>query len=174
MTMADQLAVLNDGELQQIGSPLECYHEPANRFVAGFIGSPQMNFFDFEARDGAFVRDEFTYQLPPGLGTDLALDGSSVTLGIRPEDIVIDETPTENSIAVTANVIEQMGDLTHVYVDVFDQQCIVTVSGDETVEPGEQFHIEFPPSRIHVFDSETGDAIKNRDREAEPSQAAHS
>jgi multiple sugar transport system ATP-binding protein len=167
MTMADQIAVLDGGELQQLGTPLECYHEPANRFVAGFIGSPSMNFFDGRIENGTFVHDGFEYHFPPTIRDELTVGSDTATLGIRPEDVEIADGPTENSIAVTANVIEPMGDLNHVYVDIGDVNCTVTLPGDTQIYDEDEFHIVFPPDRIHLFDGETGEAIKNRDLETD-------
>jgi len=80
MTMGDYIAVLDDGELQQLGTPLECYHEPRNRFVAGFIGSPSMNFLEVERGGNVLHHDEFTYQLSSETVDAVAM----VTSGIRP------------------------------------------------------------------------------------------
>ena len=165
MTMGDRIAIMNGGELQQIGTPLECYHEPANQFVAGFIGSPSMNFFDVTFAEGQLENAAFTYSLSSALSNQVATESQHLTLGIRPEDITPLNKPDENTIKVQANVIEPMGDLTHIYVEIGGSPCTITVSGDVSIEKGDEFYVEFPEDRIHLFDGESGDAIKNRDRE---------
>lgn len=162
MTMGDRIAVLNAGELQQIGTPLECYHQPNNRFVAGFIGSPSMNFLDMRRSGQTLVHNEFEYRL-----TDQATQSvrntnvEDVTLGIRPEDIR-SETNDPNAITVTVNVTEPLGDATYVYFDIGDTACTANVPGDVAVSEGDQLSITFPQDRIHIFDGKTGDAITNR------------
>jgi multiple sugar transport system ATP-binding protein len=161
MTMGDQLAVLNDGELQQIGTPLECYQKPANTFVAGFIGSPRMNQFSGRVEGPRIESDAFDYHLTDELSAEIPAGTDEVILGIRPEDIELVETPTDNSISTSINVIERMGDLTHVYVDIGSEECVITVSGAADVSEGSGIEIEFPPDRIHIFDGISHEAIKN-------------
>ncbi|ELZ32635.1 sugar ABC transporter ATP-binding protein [Halogeometricum pallidum JCM 14848] len=170
MTMGDRIAVLDGGKLQQIGTPLECYHLPANRFVAGFIGSPSMNFFEVKQdRDaGALVHDEFEYHLKPATADTIANSTDDLTLGIRPEDIRIAGTNDENALTVTVDVVEPLGDESFVYFTVGDQTCTASVDGEEYIKEDSQIDVVFPQDRIHVFDGHTGEAIKNR----QPPEAA--
>jgi multiple sugar transport system ATP-binding protein len=162
MTMGDRIAILDGGELQQIGSPLVCYHEPANRFVAGFIGSPSMNFFAVD-RDGHRLKhEEFTYDLStPAVDTDDL--PRRLTLGIRPEHIRITDGDERNVIQSEIEVVEPMGERTYVYIDIGGDTYTVSVEGSLDAEAGETVSIVFPESRVHLFDAETGTAIKNSD-----------
>ena len=167
MTMGDRLAILNDGELQQIGTPLECYHEPANEFVAGFIGSPSMNFIDVSVRTGAseLVHDRFTYPLSRETQSLVEDAGASdaLTLGIRPEDVRVVSEATDASFPVTVQVVEPLGEVSYVYFELEDGVTYtVSVGGDVLIEEGTTVHIEFPEEKIHLFDGATGEAIKNR------------
>jgi multiple sugar transport system ATP-binding protein len=166
MTMSDRIAVLDGGELQQIGTPLECYHEPANRFVAGFIGSPSMNFFEVELDESgerpALVADAFRYELDDDVFADVEGRGTRLTLGIRPEDIEAVPRGAENSISPTVEVTEPLGDVTYVYLTIGGEQYTATLEGDVVIEPGRELTVRFPQDRIHVFDGETGEALRNR------------
>ncbi|MUV56970.1 ABC transporter ATP-binding protein [Halogeometricum sp. CBA1124] len=167
MTMGDRVAILNDGELQQIGTPLECYHEPANEFVAGFIGSPSMNFIDVSVRTGAseLVHDRFTYPLSRETQSLVEDAGASdaLTLGIRPEDVRVVSEATDASFPVTVQVVEPLGEVSYVYFELEDGVTYtVSVGGDVLIEEGTTVHIEFPEEKIHLFDGTTGEAIKNR------------
>lgn len=162
MTMGDRIAILKDGELQQLGTPLECYHEPTNRFVAGFIGSPSMNFFEVEYAEGALVHDAFRYDLSQTDHEEFVGHEGSMTLGIRPEDIQLTSNDDVNAIEAPVSVTEPMGDLTHVYVEIGDQPCTITISGERIIEPGATLDVVIPEDKIHLFDTNTGETIKTR------------
>ncbi len=161
MTMGDRIAILNDGELQQIGTPLECYHTPANEFVAGFIGSPSMNFLDVRYRDGQLVHDEFSYALSPEVAETLDATGSGYVLGIRPEDIHIATGDEQNAITATVNVVEPLGDVAHVNIDIGDETYTASIDGTPNYDPGTEIQITFPEREIHLFEANSGDAVKN-------------
>ena len=161
MTMGDRIAVLDGGQLQQIGTPLELYHKPQNQFVAGFIGSPSMNFLYVTARDGVLEHDHFSYEIPELVERDVE-PGQDLVLGIRPEDIELASDGDDNSIPTTVSVVEPMGELSYVYIDIGDQTYTASVSGELVFDPGKPLDVLFPPERVHLFDPETGDAIKNR------------
>jgi multiple sugar transport system ATP-binding protein len=163
MTMGDRIAVLDGGELQQIGTPLECYHRPQNRFVAGFIGSPSMNFLNVTVSDGCLNHEAFAYEVPPLIDDSLPSVDERVTLGIRPEDIELSENGTENDVRATVKVVEPMGEVSYVYLDIGGETYTASVSGDLIFDPGEELFVVFPPKRIHLFDTDTGEAIKNRE-----------
>jgi multiple sugar transport system ATP-binding protein len=163
MTMADKLVVLNEGELQQAGTPMECYQKPVNTFVAGFIGSPQMNMFSGRITENSIGIGDHEYRIPEGVREEIPDGTDDVILGIRPEDVRVVDSPTEESFSTTVKVVELMGDLTHVYTDLADVECIVTVSSEKQVSENDEVEIVFPPLRIHLFDGETGEAIKNRE-----------
>ena len=161
MTMSDRICVLNDGELQQIGTPLECYHEPANQFVGGFIGSPSMNFFDV-ARDGeTLVHEAFDYDL--SAETQDALDGASseLTIGIRPEHISLADRSEPNAVSTEIEVVEPMGEVTYAYFTIGGETYTASIDGEHRIEAGDDVNVLFPERKIHLFDGETGEAVKN-------------
>ena len=125
MTMGDRIAILDDGELQQVGTPLECYHRPANLFVAGFIGDPPMNFLQVTNDDGVLEGDGFTYPLPDDIAS--AVTGhDDVVLGIRPEDLELDgDRDAAHSIPATIDVVEPMGDENVVYLKLENGKQVV-------------------------------------------------
>ncbi|MDT8893808.1 sn-glycerol-3-phosphate ABC transporter ATP-binding protein UgpC [Halomonas sp. I1] len=154
MTMADKIVVLQGGVVEQVGSPMELYHHPRNRFVAGFIGSPKMNFLPVSVvaagGEGVDVR------LPGDDITRVPVDGSAcesgqaLTLGVRPEHLTLDETgPLRGRI----RVIERLGGQTSLYVDMDDDLLTLMVDGDVTHRVGEDVCFNFEPRRGHLFDS---------------------
>jgi multiple sugar transport system ATP-binding protein len=176
MTMSDRIAVINNGELQQIAPPLVCYNEPANLFVAGFIGSPSMNVVPGEISEDGFHGDNFDVQFDPKM---LNLEsGQSVTLGIRPEDVYLSEhsetlsQPTD-AIETQTDVLEPMGDEIFVYLVVDEQtsdidmdqsnssQLLMSIPPDTDLEADESLRVVLDQSKIHLFDTETGDAIRH-------------
>lgn len=160
MTMGDRIAVLNEGELQQIGTPLECYNRPANRFVAGFIGSPSMNFVDVTLEDGALVHPEFEYDLSESTLETLA-GHTELVLGVRPEDIEL--TDESGEIEASAQVVEPLGDFSHLHASIGDDTVTVTVEAGTAIPNDESLGLSVPEERIHLFDPETGTALKNSD-----------
>ncbi|ELZ82962.1 sugar ABC transporter ATP-binding protein [Haloferax elongans ATCC BAA-1513] len=167
MTMGDRIAILNDGELQQVATPLEAYHRPANRFVAGFIGEPSMNFFQMEVHGDTLADDSFTYSLSPE--SEDAVSGSEhVTLGIRPEDVeLVADGSADHTYETTVDVVEPMGNENAVYLDFGDEsRFVATVGGMRRVEAGETVYAHIPEDAVHLFDASSGDALKNRSLES--------
>ncbi|MEY7851889.1 ABC transporter ATP-binding protein [Natrarchaeobius sp. A-rgal3] len=165
MTMSDRLVILDGGEIQQVGTPLECFYRPANRFVAGFIGSPSMNFFPVDA-DGATLRGEgIAYELPAGI--ERATDGhTELTLGVRPEDIaVVDDPQSDNDIECTVDVIEPMGSVKYVYLhtDEMDAEFIAEVDGQQPLAVGDSAYAHVPEETVYLFDRSTGTALHHRE-----------
>jgi multiple sugar transport system ATP-binding protein len=152
MTMADKIVVLRAGSVEQVGSPLELYNAPANQFVAGFIGSPRMNFLSgqvVEPRpDGALVDvpQMGALQAPARLPA-----GAKVTLGIRPEHIRVGAASVN---AVNGNVtnVEQLGGLS--YVRLAAPELTVQLSGQTRLTYGQRAEVNLPPETIHVFDAD--------------------
>jgi multiple sugar transport system ATP-binding protein len=163
MTMGDRIVVLDGGELQQIGTPLECYHQPANRFVAGFIGSPSMNFLSVERRGSQFVHDAFTYDLSEETRESVDAASESLTVGIRPEHIQLVEAGTRNAVDTTVEVVEPLGEVTYAYIDIGGTTYTASIDGDVRIDAGDEVSVLFPEPKIHVFDDETGEAVKNSD-----------
>jgi len=167
MTMGDRIAILNGGRLQQVSTPLECYHEPANQFVAGFLGEPSMNFFDVRFEDGTLVGNGFKYPVGPDVGTSLR-ERTDVVLGIRPEDIELAERASSgHDFETTVDVVEPMGDenTVHLRFDEGAETLIATASGFTRISAGDEVIARFPEDAIHVFDRESGEALHNRSLE---------
>ncbi|MFC6785570.1 ABC transporter ATP-binding protein [Halobaculum halobium] len=175
MTMSDRIAVLNEGELQQFAAPLTCYNEPANEFVAGFIGSPAMNFTGGEVTASGFTSPH--YEVSFGTETVALGPGDAVTLGVRPEDVYPEEfvddaiDPTE-LIEAEVDVLEPMGDQIFVYLmlsedagsgmggDVSgDDSLLMSVSPDSTIEEGDHINVALDRPKIHLFDDSSGEAL---------------
>ncbi|MFC7154988.1 ABC transporter ATP-binding protein [Halomarina halobia] len=165
MTMGDRIAILNEGELMQVGTPLECYHEPRNEFVAGFIGEPSMNFFAVEREGDTLRGDGFEYSLSEE--TVRALDGATdLTLGVRPEDVEIVGTASgEHDFVTTVDVVEPMGDENNVYLTFPDgsETFVAVVGGMRLIERGTTVVARIPEDVIHIFDGATGETLRNRD-----------
>jgi multiple sugar transport system ATP-binding protein len=161
MTMGDRIAILDGGELQQIGEPLECYHRPKNRFVAGFIGSPSMNFLSVTHDGETLEHDEFSYQISATTSDELETASQDLTLGIRPEHIQIADADAENAIQTTIEVVEPMGEVTYAYFEIGEQTYTASIDGEIRISAGEDVHVVFPEEKIHIFDGRTGAAVKN-------------
>ncbi|SHK63645.1 ABC transporter ATP-binding protein [Haladaptatus paucihalophilus] len=166
MTMGDRLVVLNYGELQQVGTPLECFYRPANRFVAGFIGSPSMNFFAGTARGGTLQCDGFGYDLSERMQESVGSYGD-LELGIRPEDVALhDEAVDRNSFEVVIDVVEPMGSISYVYCRVADQESedtfVVEVGGQRPISEEQTLYAHIPPEDVHLFDGATGETLHQR------------
>ena len=176
MTMGDRIAILDDGRLQQVATPLEAYHEPANRFVAGFIGEPSMNFFETTVEDGRLVGENFEYSLSEDTREDLG-DATDVTLGVRPEDIELvgtSESDGEHDFRTVVDVVEPVGSGNNVYLafegdesaselDMDESRTFVaTIGGLRRIEAGQPAIARIPEDAIHLFDGETGEALHNR------------
>jgi len=169
MTMADRIAVMKDGVLQQIGAPGELYDHPANMFVAGFIGSPAMNFFNAKVvgSDGNLMFDTGTFQLPvPGDVRDQlrARNDDQYVVGIRPEDIMDSQfqAPGIKSAAVEAqvDVVEPMG--SEIYLNLLsgNQPFVARVDPRSTARAGNTVGLAFDVDKLHIFDKKTEMAIR--------------
>jgi multiple sugar transport system ATP-binding protein len=152
MTMADKIVVLRQGVIEQAGAPLELYNSPRNLFVAGFIGSPKMNFLSASA-DGAGLKVA---------GNSLALQrpvAGATTLGVRPEHITISEGSGLKLADVRVDLVENLGGQTVVYATTTDNQAVtIVLEGQSKVELGATVGVHIDPARIHLFDAE-GQAI---------------
>ncbi|WP_027052038.1 ABC transporter ATP-binding protein [Mesorhizobium erdmanii] len=157
MTMADRIVVMHDGLIQQVGAPLELYDRPANMFVAGFIGSPGMNFLPATVRKGsgseAVLADGQALRLPD----DLPLrDGDAITIGLRPEHIRLAE---DGALRGEVVVVEPLGLSTQFYVKLAGQQLCVFAMGRAGVRPGDIVRLAADPASLHLFDPKSGDRI---------------
>ncbi|MFO7974158.1 MAG: sn-glycerol-3-phosphate ABC transporter ATP-binding protein UgpC [Candidatus Hydrogenedentota bacterium] len=170
MTMGDRIVVMLYGIIQQIASPLELYHRPANKFVAGFIGSPPMNFLDGElvAEDGVlrFHDRSGTVQLDIHESQHAALDsyvGQKIILGIRPEHFL--ENPSQqakpgSSMTANVEVVEPMGHEVYLYLDVGGQSITARIVAGETQPEVNMPHVlDIETQGLHFFDMDTEKAI---------------
>ena len=151
MTMADRIVVLDKGRIAQVGSPLELYDRPANRFVAEFIGSPSINFLPASVRGGTLaIRSEQGMIDVPFTGS---AEGESIDVGIRPEHL----QPAERGIPGTVQVIEHLGAETYVFVDAGTGRDLCwRTPGRPGVSVGDRITLGFDPAHLHLFDSATG------------------
>jgi multiple sugar transport system ATP-binding protein len=166
MTLGDRVVVMRDGRVQQVGDPLELYNEPANRFVAGFIGSPAMNFAEVRvaAENGSLwaesegIRIKVPAPMAPRLGS---YAGKELTLGVRPEDLRIagDADPRELSFDAAVEVIERLGSEILLDVAVGPTTMVASVEPTASAKVHERLRLAINPNRLHFFDNETEAAI---------------
>ena len=164
MTMGSRIVVMKDGIIQQIDSPSNLYQKPVNVFVAGFIGSPQMNFMDAtleEKQDGLYlVFGEEAVKLPESKTEALkAYVGKEVTFGIRPEDIYEEGEFDGAVVSASVEVTEMMGAETFLYLKIADKQFTARVGQDSSAQSGDAVKVVLDTNKIHVFDRETELAI---------------
>lgn len=154
MALADRIAVMNEGVIEQIGSPLEVYRQPQTSFVANFLGSPPMNLLSAEYKNGTFVADGFELNGAHMKGISTLKDGSQVTIGIRPEHLSATKKPAQNSIPSTLYALEALGPESILSFSVQDQLLVVRTFGDEPpqIDMGEDAHLTFDSRHVHVFD----------------------
>jgi multiple sugar transport system ATP-binding protein len=160
MTMGTRIAVMDKGELQQVGPPQELYENPKKLFVAGFIGSPAMNFVNV-TRDGDSVAGE-GISLPIPSRYRSAMDGTKELIaGFRPEHLELGDLPNTATIRANADVVEFLGDdeLLHVTVQGHEGDVVAVVSSEHRVKPGDVIDLKLPLEKLHLFDAGTGDAV---------------
>lgn len=155
MTLGDRVAVLNDGQLQQVATPMEVYHRPANTFVAGFIGSPGMNLFPCSLERTGSKAELVTPGFRIG-ATGLSLAKAPCTLGIRPEELRLAQRD-QAELTGRVEVVQPLGSFVIVHVIVGDEvtPCRVTLLAPATtnVAEGAEVGLVFSPNRIHLFDA---------------------
>ena len=165
MTMGDRIVVLKDGIIQQIGTPLGLYNTPVNRFVAGFIGSPPMNFLkvNLKSEGGKLIAEEGSFRmqlLPQQAETLRNYAGKDAIFGIRPEDLVYMESPdSTNNIPTKVEVIEPLGAEIHLWVSTPNNQLVARVAPRYTFHVGDVANLKPDLQKIHFFDLETEKAI---------------
>jgi len=166
MTMGDRIVILDGGELQQVGTPLECYYEPANEFVGGFIGSPSMNQLEGRFTGDAIDVGAFSYPLTDDQREAIEdeVGGDSVTFGVRPEDVVLTDEDDPRTVEIDVTVVEPMGSENLLHLAKDGVSLTASVSGDHVVKSGDTVRIQFPADRVHAFCGESGRALFNRER----------
>ncbi len=175
MTLGDRIVIMKDGFIQQIGTPHEVFHEPANLFVAGFIGTPQMNFFPaaLTVDGGRYVVELYGVKIPLPSDRQKLLELNrqmpcTITLGIRPEHIRVVPEGTENAIRAKVDVSEMMGSEVYLHVNVDGKDAVIRVpTGDlldsYTFTPGREnyIHFTFSGTMMHLFSTETEQNLYN-------------
>jgi len=167
MTLGSRVVVMKDGYVQQVGEPLEIYGRPANRFVAGFIGSPAMNFLPVtvsETSGSIFLETNgLRTKVPASKTASLqAYKGQQVTLGIRPEDLRVGSGADSSDLAFDAvvEVVEPLGSEILLNVSVGGQSVVCRVEPSVRAKPHEKIRMAFVPERIHFFEAKTEAVIK--------------
>ena len=165
MTMGDRIVVMKDGVVQQVDTPSELYCNPCNMFVAGFIGSPRMNFIPCKVKDapGAVLRVEDAditlkdNKSSPFLGK---FSDSLLTIGVRPEDLTVDAAyiskNPESCIEAVVDVVEPMGSETYIYLNYHSTKLIARVASDVVCSPGQTLKLAVKTEKLHIFESNSG------------------
>ena len=168
MTLGDRIVVMKDGYIQQIADPITLYDKPVNRFVAGFIGTPPMNFLKgtIIAKEGKFYFSEgkFVVKIMDGMAKRIApYVDKEVIFGIRPESIYdklfVSDAPPENTIKATCEVIEPMGSEAYLYLNTGKNPLVAKVGGHNKPTINQDMDLVFDMSNIHFFDKDTDKAI---------------
>ncbi|MFQ5882334.1 MAG: ABC transporter ATP-binding protein [Candidatus Methylomirabilales bacterium] len=164
MTMGDRIVVMRDGLIQQVGNPLEVYAHPRNRFVAGFIGSPPMNFLQgiLRSRNGGTFLEASGFRLRIPQERHSSLEnyiGQQVTFGLRPEDIFETQSASSETIAATVEVVEPLGSEILLDVRVGDDTLVARVAPRTHIRPHQIIDLAFSLDKMHFFDPETEEAI---------------
>jgi multiple sugar transport system ATP-binding protein len=161
MTMGDRVAVMKLGVLQQVDTPLNLYDKPANLFVAGFIGSPQMNLIEGVAHEGHAKIGDYTVPVDPTASKKMQ---GNITVGVRPEAWRL-VSAEEGGLPVKVTVVEELGADGYVYgtsgVEGTPHDIIVRISGRQSVHKGETIHVTTDPNEVHVFDTDSGERLSD-------------
>jgi len=159
MTMADRIIVLDGGCVSQIGTPLELYDEPANRFVATFIGSPSMNVLPATVRENGIL----DFDDGQSIASDVDLrPGTEVDVGVRPEDVRIDNKAGNGAIRATVNLVEPTGAESLISCQMGGLPFLAAVRDRCIAKFGDSIHFSFPTDKIHVFDRSNGQRLATR------------
>ncbi|HEU4571994.1 MAG TPA: sn-glycerol-3-phosphate ABC transporter ATP-binding protein UgpC, partial [Candidatus Limnocylindrales bacterium] len=157
MTMGDRIAVMSEGLLQQVGAPQELYDHPVNRFVAGFIGSPAMNFTEVQVvgqgPDARLEGNGFNFPVPPRFRDAIGpTTGRKLILGFRPEHLEIGDAGEQAAkLEARADVVEYLGNEELLHVNVGGQDVVAIVDAENRVRPGDIVQLAFPLSKLHLF-----------------------
>lgn len=152
--MADRIVVMHDGNIEQIGTPLELYDRPANTFVAAFIGSPSMNMIAGTLKGTDFVADDGTTTIAVGAVSGSA-DGQRVTLGIRPEHFSLDPAGAEAEIVT----VEPTGSETQVHMKLAGQDVVGVFRERIGVGPGDKLKVSPDLNKLHLFEAQSGQRL---------------
>ncbi len=156
MTLADKIVVLRLGHIEQVGAPMDLYRDPDNKFVAGFIGSPAMNFMDGTIGNGAVEIPALKTSVSVGVAP--AYKGKAVSVGLRPEHLVIDQSGD----ALRVDLTESLGGVSYAYlVAESGERIVVEERGDDRVTEGQMVGLTFEEKRVYLFDAETEMRIRS-------------
>ena len=147
MTLGDRIVVINNGVVEQLGTPKDIYSKPNTKFVAEFIGSPQMNLFDCKIENGVAIIDNKKINL------DKSINLENASIGVRPDDIQISNNGQYNSVA---SLVEYLGSEMIIYSSIGDQQFSCKLSSKIELKSGDSFNFDINPSTVHLFDNTTG------------------
>jgi multiple sugar transport system ATP-binding protein len=153
MTMGDRIAILNDGALQQVGTPAEIYDHPSNLFVAGFIGSPTMNFVPVTMQNGSAKASGFEVRLPKSVGAEKG------TLGFRPEALTDRVQDGASPLEMKVDVVERLGSDQFLYGSVGGDTVTARVDPRMSVNVGDKVRLGLDTRSLHLFDSESQQAL---------------
>jgi multiple sugar transport system ATP-binding protein len=171
MTMASRIVVMKDGYIMQVGAPKEIYDFPANMFVAGFIGTPPMNFIRGKVdKNKTFVTGDYQILLPDDKFEIIKQHGfvdKEIVLGIRPEDIhddqVVKETYPGAVLDITVDVAELLGSVTNCYMDINGSHCCASIDARAGIKIGDKMRLAFDMHKSHFFDPESELVLKLKD-----------
>jgi multiple sugar transport system ATP-binding protein len=160
MTMASKIVVMKDGKIQQIGAPLDLYNNPVNKFVAGFIGSPPMNFLTVKVveKGGALVLEEGSFDIKPPADQAAVLKryvGKEIFFGIRPEDLTYTTSPGENNLPVKITVVEPLGADIHLWLTTSTQPLVARTEPHHAFKVGDVANFTPRLDKARYFDKET-------------------
>ncbi len=162
MTMGQRIAVMSDARLQQVGTPQSLYDHPANRFVAGFIGSPSMNFATLDVTGTGdqvtLANGAFTMALPEPFKGRLG-SGGKVVMGVRPEHLTLAATGPAGTLNGLADVVEYLGNEELIHVNANGQDIVAVIGSEHRVRPGDAMALQVPLDKVHLFDPESGASL---------------
>ncbi len=178
LTLSDRIAVINLGKVQQLGTPHEVYHYPANMFVARFVGSPTINLFPAKLNGGG---EGFSLPMLGGAAVPLPAgqassslsraSGRDVTLGIRPQHVSVHHEPAPDRIGAQVRVVEPIGSESIVHLGVGAESAVAVVPEGIALRDGDMVHLGWSPDRVHLFDSGSGTALYHGRRFTETNPA---
>ena len=162
MTLADRIVVMKDGYIQQVGTPHDLYFDPANVFVAGFIGEPPMNFIRGKVKNGSLTFGDNVLDLSRKLPAIASWEGKDMVFGFRPEHIVLGQADDAYQLSAQVELTEMLGDNTNIYITAGSQQAILKVDSHDTPETDITLPFSIPLKDVYLFDGETEKVIPTK------------
>ena len=164
MTLGDRITIMKDGVIQQVDTPLNLYEKPNNRYVAGFVGSPAMNFMDVNVADGELVASGFRFPIPEDRKAVVQPhQGQKLILGVRPQDVRDEVSVPEPRVSIPAQVevVEPLGSENYIYAKAGSDNLVARVDAHFSAKMGDNVTFAFDPRRMHLFDGTTEQAISH-------------